>query len=137
MSTVEIRQATADDELAVRRILDAAVLAYESLAERIDAGEVLVASARDSGAIVGGVVLDSRADRDGAVVTAIAVRQARRGQGIATALLTAALDREARLRARFSGDVRPFYESLGFEIEPVGDDRYEGVCSLATLDDGR
>jgi hypothetical protein len=38
-----------------------------------------------------------------------------------------ALDRLGPLVAEFDDHVRPFYEALGFRIEPIGSDRYRGV----------
>ena len=61
--------------------------------------------------VVGTLVLD------GDHVDAVAVRRARRGRGIGTALVEAAVDRRGRLTADFDSCVRPFYESLGFEVE--------------------
>ncbi|MFC6766995.1 hypothetical protein ACFQE6_19045, partial [Natrinema soli] len=39
----------------------------------------------------------------------------------------AALEREGRLTARFDDGVRPFYERLGFSIEPIDEQRHSGV----------
>jgi GNAT superfamily N-acetyltransferase len=61
-------------------------------------------------------------------VTAVAVRPNRRGQGIGSALVAEALRREGRLVAEFDRRVRPFWEALDFEIEPItGSDRLRGV----------
>nr|WP_248898055.1 GNAT family N-acetyltransferase [Haloplanus sp. XH21] len=103
------------------RVVDGAVLAAdgETVRARIDDGEVLVATA--DGSVVGALVHD-----DGHV-TAVAVRRRRRSQGIGTALVMAALDRQETLTADFDPGVRPFYESLGFDIEAEGDgDRLHG-----------
>lgn len=63
----------------------------------------------------------------GTRIEAIAVRRARRGQGIGTALVAATDARtDGPLSATFDAAVRPFYESLGFEIQSVGDDRCYG-----------
>lgn len=92
---------------------------------RVDgARETLVAVEDDDGdgAILGALVLDG--DR----VEAVAVRRRRRDQGIGTALVEAATDRRDRLVAGFDADVRPFYERLGFAVEPAGEsDRCRGV----------
>ena len=63
---------------------------------------------------------------DGEEIVAVAVRPGRRGQGVGTALVEAAADRRERLTAGFDPGVRPFYESLGFEIE-CDDGRCQGV----------
>jgi len=133
---VEVRQtatdeAASDDRLAVRRLLDAAVLAVEDLDERLAAGDVLVAEA--DGRIVGTVVLDPRDGSTrgggGARVEAIAVRRRRRGRGVGRALIERTREEYGPLTAAFDADVRPFYESLGFAVEPTDadDDRYRGV----------
>lgn len=54
-------------------------------------------------------------------IVAVAVRPGRRGQGIGSALVSAAASRREELVAGFDSDVRPFYESLGFEVECEGD----------------
>lgn len=64
---------------------------------------------------------------DGDEIAAVAVRPGRRGRGIGPALTEAAAERRDRLVAEFDPRVRPFYEALGFEIEPAGGDRYRGV----------
>lgn len=117
---VEIRDAAADDRLGVRRVLDAAMLdVRDDLRERIESGDVLVAS--DDTPILGALVLapEDESEDECAHVDAVAVRRARRGQGIGSALVRAAADRRAPLTAEFDPSVRPFYESLGFEISQV------------------
>ncbi|WP_137284292.1 GNAT family N-acetyltransferase [Halorussus salinisoli] len=142
--SVTVREATADDRLDVRRVLDAAMLRVrDDLGERIDAGDVLVASegggvgddggTSDDAPILGALVLAPR--ERGGHVDAVAVRRARRGQGVGSALVRAATERHAPLTAEFDPSVRPFYESLGFEISRVegDDDRLRG-CYDATED---
>ncbi|WP_276279906.1 GNAT family N-acetyltransferase [Halorussus caseinilyticus] len=130
--SVTVREATRDDRLGVRRVLDAAMLEVRAnLGERTDAGDVLVASEGDDAPVLGALVL--LAPDDGAHVDAVAVRRARRGQGVGSALVRAAAERRGRLTAEFDPSVRPFYESLGFEITPVEGDgdrlrgRYDGA----------
>lgn len=134
--SVSVREATPDDRLGVQRVLDAAMLQIrDDLGERIAAGDVLVATEDDS-PILGALVLAPRnqsAHIDaGAHIDAVAVRRARRGQGIGSALVRAAVERHDRLTAEFDPGVRPFYESLGFEIsrreadESKNDDRLRG-----------
>ncbi|WP_368275982.1 GNAT family N-acetyltransferase [Halorussus litoreus] len=151
---VTVCEATPDDRLDVRRVLDAAMLdVREDLRERLAAGDVLTANG-ETGSVLGALVLVPRDrdcdsdddrdrnsndgdrnstdgdrnrdhDRDGvdvradAHVDAIAVRHARRGRGIGSALVRTAAERHDRLTAEFDPGVRPFYESLGFEIEAV------------------
>lgn len=131
-----VREAGADDALPVRRILDAAMLEPGDVETRIEAGDVLVACDGPDAAvggenggdererILGALVLEPR--ERGAHVSAIAVRRRLRDDGLGTALVEAALDREGRLTARFDRDVVPFYESLGFAIEPIEGRRYRG-----------
>ena len=134
---MEVREATRDDRLDVRRVLDAAMLdVREDLPERIGSGDVLVAA--EDGSVLGALVLisgtvadsDARAAHVGeadhaesaAHIAAVAVRRARRARGVGSALVRRAAEREGRLTAEFDPAVRPFYASLGFEISPVGAD---------------
>ncbi|WP_276299761.1 GNAT family N-acetyltransferase [Halorussus lipolyticus] len=126
-----VREADSGDRLGVRRVLDAAMLdVRDDLGERIDAEDVLVADEGESDSILGALVLVPR--NRGAHIDAVAVRRARRAQGVGSALVRTAAERRAPLTAEFDPGVRPFYESLGFEIAPVEDDgnrlrgRYDG-----------
>jgi len=131
-AAVTVRPADPADHLDVMRIVDGAMLSAdaERMRDRIDDGAVLVAesetptaSRKDDQAVralVGALV------RDGDRVTAVAVRRRYRDRGVGTALVAAALESRDRLVAEFDPDVRPFYESLGFDIEPVDDDRLRG-----------
>lgn len=124
---VSVREATDDDRLDVRRILDAAMLQIRvELGERISAGDVLVALEDGKDSILGALVLvpleDDGIESDAAHIDAVAVRRARRGRGVGSALVRAAADRCGPLTAEFDPDVRPFYESLGFEISRVDGD---------------
>jgi len=156
---VVVREATVDDRVGVRRVLDAAMLDVRAdLGERIAAGDALVASEpdreetadRDEAAvrdapILGALVLVPDDERSGdaaahadtaridaAHIDAVAVRRARRGQGIGTALVRAAAEDHDRLTAAFDPGVRPFYDALDFSTSPVEGDsdrlrgRYDG-----------
>jgi len=118
-----VREATAADLPAVLGVLDAAALEtdHERVREATDRGEVLVAVAESGGPVVGALVLVE------CEVVNVAVRPRRRDQGVGSALVAAAAARCDRLVAEFDGGVRPFYESLGFAVEPLADDRYRGV----------
>ena len=107
-------------------VLDAAMLEVDARAvrTRIGRGDVLVAV--EEARVLGACVLESDGD-EGAHVEAIAVRPGRRGQGVGSALVEAASDRYGKLSAGFDGGVRPFYASLGFDVEPLGDGRFRGV----------
>lgn len=122
-----VRRADADDHVAVLGVLDGAALRTDADAIHgaIERDAVLVAepTAVSAGTTpVGVLVLD--VDE----ITHVAVRRRRRGRGIGTALVAAAAADRESLRAEFRGAVRPFYEALGFDVEPVADadDRYVG-----------
>jgi GNAT superfamily N-acetyltransferase len=106
-----IRHGTERDLLAVLRVLEGAMLdvGANQIRQRTESDEVLVAE-RD-GRVVGALV------RDGDHVEAIAVHPDRRGTGVGRTLIEAALDETGRLTAAFREEVRPFYESLGFDVE--------------------
>ena len=126
---VDVRPAAEDDLPAVMNVLDAAMLDVDAAAvrERIAGGEhcgsVLVAVA---GERVLGACVVSTSGGEGGHVEAIAIRPGRRGQRIGSALVEAATDRCGPLTADFDEDVRPFYESLGFEVERTGEGRLRG-----------
>lgn len=120
-----VREAKPDERAAVRNVVDGAGLALDSalLGSALQSGDVLVGvpADRPDGPILGGLILDG--DR----IVAVAVRQARRGQGTGTALVEAAAARRDRLVAEFDPAVRPFWAALDFEIEAVGNERLRGV----------
>jgi GNAT superfamily N-acetyltransferase len=137
MRDVTVRPATGDDVTGILGVLDAAAL--ETDADRVrasvDRGDAFVAvrgetgASADGGTVLGALVLVDREDPGGAEIDAVAVRRRRRGQGIGQGLVAAAADRYGRLVAEFDAGVRPFYESLGFAVEPLDGerDRYRGV----------
>jgi sulfur carrier protein ThiS len=114
-AAVSVRGADPADHLDVMRILDGAMLSADAdtVRDRIAADETLVATL--DGRVVGALV------RDGDRVTAVATRRRYRDRGVGSALIAAALADRPRLVADFDPRVRPFYESLGFDIEAVGD----------------
>lgn len=117
-----VREATIEDLPDVLNVVDGAALRVDvdDLRDRIASGDVLVAAEDER--VLGTLVLDG--DR----VAAVAVRRGRRDQGLGTALVGAAADRRDRLVAEFDGRVRPFWESVGFDIQPADEpDRYRGV----------
>ncbi|PSP89323.1 GNAT family N-acetyltransferase [Halobacteriales archaeon QS_4_69_34] len=130
---MRVREATLDELPAVMNVLDGALLDADPEVVRArlrdgadgSPGTVLVAVAE--GRVLGALVLDGAGAHDAAAVgiDAIAVRHARRGQGVGTALVEA-LDEP--VAAAFDARVRPFYERLGFAIEPADEPgRYRGV----------
>ena len=122
---VRIREATDEEVETVIAILDAAVLETDRDVVRrsVRAGTTLIAV--EDGRRLGAVVALST-DR-GVRIDAIAVRKRRQGQGIGTRLVETLLDRYGRVVAVFDERVRPFYESLGFDISAERTGRYCGV----------
>lgn len=135
MTDRRVQRATSDDALAVRRLVDGALLEVGDVESRIDDGDVLVATeprsvgTGETRRVLGAVVLETpvRGETKGAHVAAIAVHRRHRGRGIGTDLLEAALEQAGVLTANFDADVRPFYESLGFDVESIAKGRYRGV----------
>lgn len=130
--SVRVREATVPELPAVLNVLDGAALAVNTgrLRSAVDRGDVLVAvlggaasgAEPDDERVLGALVLDEQK------ITAVAVRRRRRDQSIGTALVEAAAERRERLVAVFDPEVRPFWNSLGFEIEPADEPgRYRGV----------
>ena len=125
---MDVRPAREEELHGVCNVLDGGLLAvgHDTVTDAIPVGNVLVAvETHDRGEPpLGTLVLG------GDKIRAVAVRRRRRGQGIGTALVEAALDRRGRLVAGFDGRVRPFWESLGFTLEETDEeDRYRGVLT--------
>lgn len=126
---MDVRNAVPGDRAGVRNVLDGALLDIDAtvLERALDDGDVLVAVERCEnsdceGPVLGALVLD------GDEIVAIGVRMRRRNAKIGTALVERAHCRRGRLVAEFDGRVRPFWASLGFDIEPVTEsDRYRGT----------
>jgi GNAT superfamily N-acetyltransferase len=118
---MHVREADADERLAVRSLFDVAMLQVPDLL----AMELLVAVADDR--VVGAAAVDADGIGDPGEIRAIAVRPRRRGRGIGGALVGAAEERWEPVTAEFDERVRPFYEALGFDVESVGDGRFRGV----------
>ncbi|ELZ50840.1 GCN5-related N-acetyltransferase [Halorubrum coriense DSM 10284] len=120
---VTVELATPADRLDVLRILDAAMLETDAdvVDDRIDAGDVLVARSTRTGGVVGALVA-VRPDPARLHVDAVAVRRARRGRGIGSALVAAAVDRGASdpavdaVTAAFDAELTAFYEALGLSV---------------------
>ena len=116
---MEVREAREDEEASARGILNAAMLEVDDAT--VERGVLLVAVEGER--VLGALVLD------GEVIDAVAVRPGRRGQGVGSMLVEEAAARREALTARFEPDVRPFYESLGFDVvcgERGGTDRGDG-----------
>ena len=126
MTDVRVRAADPSERAAVANVLDGAALAIDDavLEAALGSERVLVAlSGGDPGSktVLGALVLD------GQEIVAVAVRPGRRDQGIGRALVEAAADRRDRLIVECDADVRPFWSSLGFAMEPTAAGRYRGV----------
>ncbi|AUV83419.1 GNAT family N-acetyltransferase [Salinigranum rubrum] len=108
---VRVRQAREGDILAVLRVVEGAMLEVgaNQVRRRTESGGVLVAER--GGRVVGALV------RDGEHVEAIAVHPQQRGSGVGSRLIERVLEEMGRVTAEFRAEVRPFYESLGFDIE--------------------
>ncbi|NHN43462.1 GNAT family N-acetyltransferase [Halorubellus sp. JP-L1] len=136
---VVVREATADESLAVRRVLDAAMLETDAVDGAVERGDAFVAAVDDR--VVGALVLvpvasvdgpDELDGCDGMHVDAVAVTHRRRGQGVGRALVDGALERERRLSVAFDPSVGTFYDALGFEtvVQADADGRAWAVQSL-------
>jgi GNAT superfamily N-acetyltransferase len=117
---MRIRTATPDDLDAVMRLLDGAMLETDRERTRrsIEAGETVVAV--EDGRLLGATV--AVPEEPGVRIDAVSVRRRRRGRGIGTALIESLVEEHDRVVAEFDERVRPFYESLEFEIEERGTD---------------
>ena len=121
MSGWTIRDARPDDLTQMMTILDAALLDIEATEVRAACGPgsrrwAFIAVADDR--VLGTLVLAATR------IEAIAVRRARRGQGIGSALVDRACRAHPSVTARCDGAVRPFYESMDFDCHRIGPDRY-------------
>lgn len=145
LGDVSIRPAEPADHLAVRRVIDAALLEVGDLEARIEAGEVLVAT--DGDPVVGAAVVDAEGPpgpdgaepaplpprwRDAAHLRAVAVRRRRRGEGVGTALVEAATRSFGPLVADCVPDVVEFYRELGATIRAAEDRRWALVEASGT-----
>jgi peroxiredoxin/GNAT superfamily N-acetyltransferase len=118
---VRLRRGSNDDVVAAMRVLQGALLDIDGSTVRDAApdGELLLAEAGDW--IVGALVV-----RDGHI-EGVAVRRKRRGEGIGSALVEAAVaDEDGTVTADFRAGVRGFWKDLGFEVEQEGS-RFWGV----------
>ncbi|EMA70241.1 GCN5-related N-acetyltransferase [Halorubrum aidingense JCM 13560] len=120
---IAIEPAAPDDRIDALRVLDAAMLEtdVETVDAAIDAGDALVARFKRTNAVVGALVA-TRPDPTRLHVDAVAVRRARRGRGIGSALVARAMRRGetdpeiAVVTAEFKRDLEDFYTDLGFAI---------------------
>lgn len=106
-----VRRAREGDILAVLRVVEGAMLEVgaNQVRRRTESGGVLVVER--GGRVVGALV------RDDEHVEAIAVHPQQRGSGVGSLLVERTLEEVGRVTAEFRAEVRPFYESLEFDIE--------------------
>jgi len=128
-----IETASPDDRLDMLRVLDAAMLETDSgvVDAAIEAGDAFVARFKRTNAVVGALVA-TRPEPDRLHVDAVAVRRARRGRGIGSALVAEAVRRAEReagvavVTAEFDATLESFYTDLEFEIGDR-DGRLQGI----------
>lgn len=124
MNREVIREAREEEFEAVMRVLESALLEVEPEEVRAAVLRDVVLVAVGDSHVRGVLVLN------GARIEAIAVTRTHRGNGVGSVLIEAAAKRVAgSLIADFRPDVRPFYEALGFEIERMGENRFQGELS--------
>jgi GNAT superfamily N-acetyltransferase len=111
-----VRPARKAELAAVMGLLEGALLEVDpgEVRTAIEAGDALVA-VEEGRPPAGALVLD------GERITAVAVRPARRREGVGSTLVAAAADRRDRLVAEFRPELVPFYRALGFAIQRRGD----------------
>ena len=131
---VSIEPATPADRLDIVRVLDAAMLQTDvsALAERIAADAVICARFERTGAVVGAVIV-TRPATDTAHIDALAVRRARRGNGIGSALVARAVAAASgdsavrRVTVGFDDPLTSLYTDCGFDIaQDDGENRWVG-----------
>lgn len=105
-----IREAREGEFGAVMRVLEGALLEVESDTVRTAIARDDALIAHENGYLRGALVLKETH------VEAVAVVRRHRARGLGSALVEHAAER-GPLTAEFRPAVRPFYESLGFEIE--------------------
>ena len=126
---VSIEPATPADRLDIVRVLDAAMLQTDvsALAERIAADAVICARFERTGAVVGAAIM-TRPATDTAHIDALAVRRARRGNGIGSALVARAVAAASadpavgRVTVGFDDALTSLYTDCGFDIAQDDDE---------------
>ncbi|WP_128904131.1 GNAT family N-acetyltransferase [Halorubrum amylolyticum] len=141
---IAIETPSPDDRLDVLRVLDAAML--ETTPEAVDAAigadDALVARFERTDAVVGALVA-TRPKPERLHVDAVAVRRARRGRGIGSALVAAAVRRAERdpevaaVTAEFDPKLEGFYRDLGFDaMSATGSDESDRLRGRRRVDEG-
>lgn len=112
---MRVRQSREEDELDVRRVLDAAILdfSYEGADVRL--------VAESEGTVLGALLASEHERGGGAHVEAVAVRRARRGNGVGSELVQSLTEAYAPVTADCRPGIKDFYEALGFRtVESEG-----------------
>jgi GNAT superfamily N-acetyltransferase len=122
---MQIRPATLSELDDIMQLLDAAALETDRAATRESIESERTVVAVEEGRLLGAAVCVP--ELPGVRIDAIAVRKRRQAQGIGTALVERVVAEDERVVAEFDERVRPFYESLGFEIRSNGCGRLRGV----------
>lgn len=117
---MHVREANPSEHLTVRSIFDVAMLQVPDFPDK----ELIVAAEDDR--VLGAMAVETDGFAEPGEIHAIAVRPRCRGRGIGSQLVTEAEQRWDPVIAEFDERVRRFYESHGFDIEPVGEDRLRG-----------
>lgn len=112
-----VRHARSAELAPVMTVFDSGNLEVDPEQVRNAAADGRLLVAAEDGRVLGALLLEPDRCRGSGEIEAIAVRPGRRGQGLGTALVQAAAARHDRLVARFDPGVRPFWRSLGFDIE--------------------
>ena|GEM_PF-4348775 len=112
---MRVRQSREEDELDVRRVLDAAMLDFSYG----DADIRLVAESE--GTVLGALLASEHERGGGAHIEAVAVRQSRRGNGVGSELVEALTKSYVPVTADCRPGITEFYETLGFRTVESGD----------------
>lgn len=118
----DVRVAQPTDLVDVARVIEGALLDVPLELETacVD-GRVLIVGDPVYGAAV------IAPTRSGGRLVAVAVAPSRRGEGVATSLLEAAIERWHPLSATCDERVKSLYEALDFALYPISEDRYRAV----------
>lgn len=117
-----IRVAQLTDVADVARVIQGALLDVPLELDTACAdGRVLIVGDPIYGAAV---IAPSRC---GGRLVALAVTPSRRGEGVATSLVEAAIERWHPLTATCNDRVKALYEALDFALYPISDGRYRAV----------
>ncbi|MFB6185480.1 MAG: GNAT family N-acetyltransferase [Halobacteriaceae archaeon] len=129
-----IRTAVKSELPRVLFLLESGLLSVSmgEIAHQIHSEQVLVALSDDN--IIGVIVVSP--DGEIAEIDHIIVQKDHRNEGIGRNLVSRACNRWGPLTAEFRAAVKPFYQSLGFDIKKINN-RYRGHINLQDLETGK